>query len=133
MNLQFLLHGYVVALQLGQEPYSPRDDDSIRKAIQHADVVINLIGKHYETKHLVKTRREDGSLSNINYSFDEVHNTLPAKLARLSKEAGVKSFIHMSAMAANPNSNSKWSRSKAAGELSVREEFPEAVSYFIYI
>ena len=112
-------------------PFHGRDDDSIRNAIKDSDVVINLIGKYYETKHIVKTRREDGTLSNINCSFEEVHTTLPAKIAKIAKECGVKSFIHLSALAANADSNSRWSRTKAAGEVAVRKEFPEAVRYFV--
>lgn len=108
-------------------PFSGRDEDSIRNAIKDSDVVINLIGKSYETRHIVKTRRADGSLSNINYDFDEVNVEMPAKIARIAKECGAKSFIHMSALSANSNSNSKWSRTKAAGEVAVRKEFPEAI------
>lgn len=108
-------------------PFSPRDEESIMESLEQSDVVINLIGKHYETKHLVPTRRADGNLSNINYSFDEVHVDIARRLARLSKEAGVESFVHVSALAANPDSNSAWSRSKAAGEVAVKEEFPDAI------
>lgn len=38
---------------LGQVLYTPfymRDEDSIRKAVQHSNVVINLIGRDLETK-----------------------------------------------------------------------------------
>lgn len=87
-------------------PFSPRDLDSIRQSIKSSDVVINMIGKHYETKHIVPTRRSDGSLSRINYDFEEVHATIPRTLAKLAKEAGVKSFIHVSALAADLNSAS---------------------------
>merc|ERR1719453_823865 len=44
--------------QLGLMPFSPRDDASIMETIRSSDVVINMIGKHYETKHIVPTRRE---------------------------------------------------------------------------
>jgi NADH dehydrogenase (ubiquinone) 1 alpha subcomplex subunit 9 len=107
--------------------FNGRDEDSIRASIRDADVVINLIGKYYETKHIVPTRRADGSLSNINYDFNEVHNEIPAKIARIAKEQGVRAMIHMSAMSASEESASAWSRSKAAGEKSVRAEFPEAI------
>ena len=87
-------------------PFNPRDLDSIRESIKSSDVVINMIGKHYETKHIVPTRRSDGSLSRINYPFKEVHATIPRTLAKLAKEAGVKSFIHVSALAADLESAS---------------------------
>eukprot|EP01036_Dinobryon_divergens_P033063 gene33063-42774_t len=85
-----------------------RDEKSIVASLQHSDVVINFIGKHYETKHIV-------------------HVTIPQRIARLAKEAGVKSFIHISALSASPDSTSEWSRSKFRGELAVREVFPEAI------
>ena len=108
-------------------PFSARDDASIVESIKRSDVVINLIGKHYETKHIVPTRRADGRLCRINYGFDEVHVDIARRIARLSKEAGVKSLIHVSALSADLDSKSAWSRTKAQGELAVREEFPEAV------
>jgi len=108
-------------------PFSPRDQESVLAAMSNSDVVINLIGKHYETKHLVPTRRADGSLSRVNYAFDEVHAEIPRTLAKLAKQAGVQSFIHMSALSADLASGSKWSQSKAKGEIAVKEEFPEAI------
>lgn len=109
--------------------FSPRDHESIIQSIKNSDIVINLIGKHYETKHVVPTRRENGELSRVNYSFDEVHSDIPRTLAKLSKEAGVQSFIHVSAISADLESQSAWSQSKAKGEAAVKEEFPEAVSF----
>lgn len=64
--------------QLGFIPFSPRDDESILECIKNSDVVINLIGKHYETQHIVPTRRADGKLSRTNYSFEDVNVTIPA-------------------------------------------------------
>lgn len=113
--------------QVGFVPFSPRDHASIIESIQHSDIVINLIGKYYETKHVVPTRREDGKLSRINYSYEDVNILIPETLAKLSKECGIKSFIHMSALSANPESNSKWSRSKYLGEEAVKKHFPEAI------
>lgn len=113
--------------QLGLIPFSPRDDASIIESIQRSDIVINLIGKHYETKHLVPTRRADGKLSRINYDFNEVHCDIARRIARLTKQAGIETLIHVSALSADANSTSAWSRSKAAGELAVREEFPDAI------
>ena len=112
---------------MGLLPFSPRDDESIKAALKNSDVVINLIGKHYETKHIVPTRRPDGRLCRVNYGFDEVHVDIPRKIARLAKEAGVECMIHVSALAADIDSSSKWSRSKAKGEIAVREEFPDSV------
>jgi len=113
--------------QLGLLPFSPRDEESIIKSLKNSDVVVNMIGKYYETKHIVPTRRADGKLSRINYTFEDVHVTIPATIARLAKKAGVKTFIHVSALAASADSPSAWSRSKFYGEEAVKKEFPEAI------
>ncbi len=109
-------------------PFSPRDEQSIIDSLKYSDVVINLIGKHYETKHIVPTRRADGSLSRINYDFEDVHVRIPEKIAELAKEAGVKTFIHVSALSADLEAKSQWSQTKARGEIAVRNKFPDAVS-----
>lgn len=77
-------------------PFSTRDEESVRKSLANSDIVINLIGKHYETKHIVPTRRSNGEISRINYGFEEVNVDIPRNLARLAKEAGVTAFVHLS-------------------------------------
>jgi NADH dehydrogenase (ubiquinone) 1 alpha subcomplex subunit 9 len=116
--------------QFAAIPFHPRDDNSIREAIKRADVVVNFIGKHYETKTFVPTRRADGKLSRINYTFDEVHCEVPTRIAQIAKECEIPTFIHVSAMSQNKNSASEWSRSKAKGEESIRQVFPETVRFF---
>ncbi|KAJ1439107.1 hypothetical protein B484DRAFT_444236 [Ochromonadaceae sp. CCMP2298] len=113
--------------QLGLIPFSGRDRESIYESVKNSDVVINMIGKHYETKHLVPTRREDGSLSRVNYSLQEVHVDIPRAIAEVCRDAGVQTFIHMSAMSADPDAKSHWSRTKAAGEAAVREVLPNSI------
>jgi NADH dehydrogenase (ubiquinone) 1 alpha subcomplex subunit 9 len=112
---------------VGLMPFDPRDETSIYESVKNSDVVVNMIGKHYETKHAVPTRRSNGELSRVNYGFNEVHNEIPARIARICKEAGVKSFIHVSALSADLESSSNWSVTKKTGEISVRNEFPEAI------
>lgn len=51
---------------------SSSDEQSMRDAIGDADTVVNLIGKHYETKHLCFTRKEDGAINRVNSSFKNV-------------------------------------------------------------
>lgn len=48
----------------------------MRDAIGNADTVVNLIGKHYETKHLCFTRKEDGAINRVNSSFQNVREIL---------------------------------------------------------
>jgi NADH dehydrogenase len=45
----------------------------------------------------------------------------------LAKEAGAESLVHVSAIGANPDSRSRYARTKAEGEAAVRKAFPEAV------
>src|SRR5437763_8491340 len=48
-------------------------------------------------------------------SFDRIHHTAPARLARLARDAGIERFIHFSALGADPRSGSAYARSKAEG------------------
>ena len=72
----------------------------------------------YETKHYLPWLK--------NSTFEDVHVTLPEKLARISKEEGATCFIHVSALAADPYSLSAWARSKALGEEAVLAACPGA-------
>lgn len=101
-------------------PFSPRDEDSIHRAIEGSDIVINLIGKDYETYHYLRHRALK------NYSFEDMHVRIPETLARISAQHGVQNFVHLSALAADPYSISEWARTKAAGEAAVRAVAPGA-------
>lgn len=48
----------------------------MQAAMGDADTVVNLIGKHYETKHLCFQRQEDGSISRVNSTFKNVSFSL---------------------------------------------------------
>jgi uncharacterized protein YbjT (DUF2867 family) len=99
-------------------PFNVDDEDSIRRVMKESDVVINLIGKDYETTHYMPWM--------VNSSFEKTHIDVPAKLARLAVEEGVTNFVHVSALGSDPYSISRWSRAKAAGEEAVRAEAPGA-------
>ncbi len=88
-----------------------RDDASVARAVQDADIVVNLIGALYETG---------------GWSFETVHVDAPSRIARLAKEAGVGRLVHVSALGADANAESAYARTKAAGEKAVLEAFPEA-------
>ena len=97
------------------------DEDSIRKAVKYSNVVINLVGRDWETK---------------NFPFKEVHVEGARRLARISREAGVDKFIHVSALNASQDpeplvyeKGSKFLQSKYQGELAVRDEFPDAIIF----
>ncbi len=88
-----------------------RDEASVARATQDADIVINLIGALYEATP---------------WSFDTVHVDAPARIARLAKAAGAARLVHVSALGADANAESAYARTKAAGEKAVLAAFPEA-------
>lgn len=104
--------------QLALLPFSPQNNQSILNSVKRSNIVINLIGKEHSTHHITGT---------INYSLEDTLVNIPRKIAKISREAGVQAFIHVSALSANTNSESEWSRLKAKGEVAVREEFPDAI------
>ena len=88
------------------------DERALAAVVADADAVVNLVGILYERG---KQR------------FDLAHHRGPARLAAAAKSAGVKRFVHVSALAADPNSSSVYARSKAEGEAAVRAAFPSAI------
>ncbi len=79
--------------------------ETIARAVEGASAVINLVGifkGHLELVHV------EGA----------------AKLAEASKAAGASAFVHVSAIGADPQSDSDYGRTKGLGELAVREAFP---------
>ncbi|PQQ17547.1 NADH dehydrogenase [Prunus yedoensis var. nudiflora] len=132
--------------------YNPRDEDSIKAVMAKANVVINLIGRDYETR---------------NFSFEEVNHSMAEQLATgypeltfttlfvirmlllilvpsaslknwfhkasnltkmgISKEhGGIMRFIQVSCLGASSSSPSRFLRAKAAAEEAVLRELPEA-------
>ena len=57
-------------------------------------------------------------------TFERLHHTGPALLARFAREAGLQRFVHLSAIGADSRSASAYARTKAAGEQAVRDAFP---------
>lgn len=91
--------------------FEARDDDSVRRAVEGASVVVNLTGKHYETR---------------NYSYDDVHREFAGRLAAIAADEGVPHLVHVSALPPARACNSRWLSTKMAGEAAVRAEFPAA-------
>jgi len=100
-------------------PYDPRVVDSVRDVVHPSQLVVNLIGKDFETKHWA------GSFVK-NYTYEQVHAEIPRMLAQVCAEQGVHQFIHMSSLAARPGSLSELDTSKLNGEIAVRAHFPDA-------
>jgi uncharacterized protein YbjT (DUF2867 family) len=88
------------------------DEARLTPVIAGADAVINLVGILHESGR---------------QRFDLIHREGAARLATLARAAGVRHFVHVSAIGADPNSPSAYARTKAEGEKMVRAAFPEAV------
>ncbi len=86
-------------------------DSDVRLATEEAQVVINLVGILYESG---------------DQTFEAVHAEGARRVAQASRDAGVDRLIHMSALGADANSTSAYSRTKAKGEQHVHDIFPEA-------
>lgn len=99
--------------------YHLKDEESLHEAMKFSNIVVNTIGKWNETK---------------NFTFEELYVDGPRRMARIARECGVKKFIHISHLNANPNptpvvlkKGSQILKMKYFGEEAVREEFPEAI------
>ena len=77
-----------------------------------SEIVINCVG----------ILNEEGD-----QTFKKLHTDIPEKLAILAKKNGVKKFIHISSIGANPKSDSKYSKSKGIAEVKIFKAFPEAI------
>lgn len=81
---------------------------SISRLIDDADYVVNLTGI-------------------LHGNFQRVHVELPTLIAQAIAKDGIRPFVHVSAIGADPNSRSVYARTKAAGEAAVRDAVPSSV------
>jgi NADH dehydrogenase (ubiquinone) 1 alpha subcomplex subunit 9 len=105
---------YRVMGDLGQivpMPFEMRDEDSIRRAMRNTSVVVNMVGKPYDTIH---------------YKLPEVHVDATRRLAEIAREEDVSNFIHVSTNIPALKTSSRWLSSKIEGEKAVREVYPNA-------
>lgn len=89
-----------------------RFPDSVRRAVEGADVVINSVG----------ILASGGA-----QTFKAVHAEGAGAVARAAREAGARHLVHVSAIGASAKSSANYARSKAAGEAAVLEAFPDAI------
>jgi uncharacterized protein YbjT (DUF2867 family) len=95
--------------QIVLAPTALSDEVSLMRLISGADHVINLVGILYES------RKAD---------FERLQGRLPGRIGRIAAEHGVKSFVQMSAIGADPGSTSLYARTKAMGEGEARSSYP---------
>ncbi|KAF3157034.1 NADH-ubiquinone oxidoreductase 40 kDa subunit, variant 2 [Orbilia oligospora] len=87
-----------------------RNTESIEESVRHSDIVINLIGRDYETK---------------NFNFWDVHVEGTQRIVEAVAKYDIDRYIHVSSHNADLNSPSAFFRTKAEGELEARAIFPE--------
>ena len=87
------------------------DEAEVAAAVEGSDAVVNLVGILF---------------SRGRQRFDAIHRDGAARVARRARESGVDRLLHMSALGASLTSQSRYARSKAAGEQAVREAFEGA-------
>ena len=95
---------------LGQTQFAAADvtrPDSVRRAVAGSDAVINLVGV-------------------LDGDFERVHVDGARHVAAAAAEAGAATLVQMSAIGADPDSASRYGRSKGGGERAVRDAFPDA-------
>ncbi len=80
---------------------------NLKKVLVGSDIVIDLVGILHESK---------------SKSFEDIHAKRLKKIASAASVAGVKRFIHVSALGASKNAPSKYLQSKAQGEHFVKQE-----------
>ncbi len=90
-----------------------RNPASIARAVEHADIVVNLVG----------ILQESGS-----QSFQRLQADGAAEVARAAAAVGAP-LVHVSALGADASSASSYARSKAAGEAGVFAARPDAVVF----
>lgn len=88
-----------------------RNRESIERALDGADAVVNLVGILFEKGP---------------QSFDSVQDEGAGLLAEVAAEKGITRFVQVSALGADPESKSAYARTKAEGEAAVREALPSA-------
>ena len=84
-----------------------RDSEAVRAAVRGSDAVINLVGI-------------------LKGDFEGIHVEGARNVAEAAADAGAGALVHVSALAADAKSESRYGRSKAEGEQAVRAAFPTA-------
>jgi NADH dehydrogenase len=90
---------------------SIEDPSTLERAVDGASAVVNLVGT---------------TAAKSEQQFYSLHRDAPRRLAQAARLAGVRRFVHVSAMGIGLDAPSLADRSKAAGENAVREAFPDA-------
>ena len=97
--------------QIVPRPFELRDEQSVYDAIKGSNVVINLMGKNYETGY---------------YKFKDVHVDGSKRIAEIAKDCDVNHFVHVSTLPPTSKCSSEWLTTKMQGEVVVKSIYPDA-------
>ncbi len=89
-----------------------RDDASVQSVVAGADAVVNCVG-------ILSDRGRN--------TFDAVQHEGADRIARIAAQENVANLVHISAIGADPDSESAYARSKATGEAAVLQHMPNAM------
>ena len=104
------LHGDVGQIDLVQA--NIRNRASVSRALEGATAAVNLVGVLYEGGR---------------QGFQAIHAMGAKTVAEAAREQGVSRLVQMSALGANAESDAKYARTKAEGEIAAREVYADAV------
>jgi uncharacterized protein YbjT (DUF2867 family) len=88
-----------------------RDGTTVAQAVRDSDAVVNAVGLYVEQGEA---------------TFQAVHVDGAQEVARAAREAEIPRLVHLSGIGADVNSESSYVRSRALGELAVREACTQA-------
>lgn len=88
-----------------------RDLESVKRALDGADAVVNLVGILYE-----KGRQ----------SFEAAQRDGASNIAQACADAGITRLVHVSAIGADIDAKADYANTKGAAELAIREHVPSA-------
>ena len=106
----FFLQPLAAVGQLDLHSADITSPDSLEEVLQGSSTVINLVGI-------------------LNGDFDKVHVAGARAAAEAAAKAGAKTFIHFSAIGADPKAEANYARTKGEGEAAVRSVFPKAIIF----
>jgi NADH dehydrogenase len=90
-----------------------RNPSLVARALEGSTVAVNLVGILYETRR---------------NRFADLHGAGPGIIAAAGAAAGIKSFVHVSAIGADADSSAGYAQTKAAGEQAARAGFANTVT-----
>jgi NADH dehydrogenase len=98
---------------------NPYDDAALRDLVAGQHAVINLVGVLHSRRGMP-----------WGPEFQRAHVELPRRIVDACALAGVRRYLHMSALGADPNGPSMYQRSKAEGEVMARSHPEVAATIF---